>query len=53
MLVALTSLALVGLAIHTKRIYMNAMKEMLSEQQALPRPRGRVEARRDPSPSQP
>ena len=32
MLVSLTSLALALLAIHTKRIYTDAMDEMLSEQ---------------------
>lgn len=48
MLTGLTSLAMVFLAIHTKRIYANAMKEMLSEQPLSPRP-GRREAPRDPS----
>jgi len=31
MLTALTSLAMIALAIHTKRIYANAMEAMLSE----------------------
>jgi len=30
MLIALTSVALIGLAIHTKYIYTSAMEEMLS-----------------------
>lgn len=43
MLVALTSLALIGLAIHTKNIYVRAMEDMLSESRpcAEPKARGR------------
>jgi hypothetical protein len=48
MLVALTSLALALLAVHTKRIYTDAMKEMLSER-PLPRRPGPVPVRRSPS----
>ena len=34
MLVALTSLALIGLALHTRSIYVSAMRAMLAEGEA-------------------
>jgi hypothetical protein len=38
MLISLTSLALMALAIHTRWIYDNAMKEMMSEATHRPAP---------------
>jgi hypothetical protein len=51
MLFTLTAFALALLAVHTKRIYTDAMKEMLSER-PLPRRPGAVPVRRSPSHTQ-
>ena len=49
MLVAFTSLAMIALAIHTKRIHADAMEEMLSESREKGGPRARQLQRREAS----